>query len=148
MRIQEQSEILLPDGSYMPRLGQGTWQMGEDDEHYHREVEGLRYGIQEGIRMLDTAEMYADGKAENITGNAIQRFLSGGSVCGQQSLSAECQPPSDLQQSGTFAETAWYGLSGSVSAALAGGCRSGRSGVLHGRSETAGQNPSLGCFQF
>ena len=55
MRIQEQSEILLPDGSYMPRLGQGTWQMGEDDEHYHREVEGLRYGIQEGIRMLDTA---------------------------------------------------------------------------------------------
>ena len=33
-------------------LGQGTWQMGEDDEHYHREVEGLRYGIQEGIRML------------------------------------------------------------------------------------------------
>ena len=74
MRIQEQSEILLPDGSYMPRLGQGTWQMGEDDEHYHREVEGLRYGIQEGIRMLDTAEMYADGKAENITGNAIRDF--------------------------------------------------------------------------
>ena len=130
MRIQEQSEILLPDGSYMPRLGQGTWQMGEDDEHYHREVEGLRYGIQEGIRMLDTAEMYADGKAENITGNAIR------------------EPPSDLQQSGTFAETAWYGLSGFVSAALAGGCRFGRSGVLHGRSETAGQNPSLGCFQF
>ena len=52
MRIQEQSEILLPDGSYMPRLGQGTWQMGEDDEHYHREVEGLRYGIQEGIRTV------------------------------------------------------------------------------------------------
>ena len=74
MRIQEHSEILLPDGSYMPRLGQGTWQMGEDDEQYHREVEGLRHGIQEGIRMLDTAEMYADGKAENITGNAIRDF--------------------------------------------------------------------------
>lgn len=74
MRIQEQSEILLPDGSYMPRLGQGTWQMGEDDEQYHRKVEGLRHGIREGIRMLDTAEMYADGKAENITGNAIRDF--------------------------------------------------------------------------
>ena len=58
----------------MPRLGQGTWQMGEDDEQYHRKVEGLRHGIREGIRMLDTAEMYADGKAENITGNAIRDF--------------------------------------------------------------------------
>lgn len=48
--------------------------MGEDDEQYHRKVEGLRHGIREGIRMLDTAEMYADGKAENITGNAIRDF--------------------------------------------------------------------------
>lgn len=74
MNLQENLEILLPDGSYMPRLGQGTWQMGEDDEQYRREVEGLRHGIMEGIRMLDTAELYADGKAENITGDAIRDF--------------------------------------------------------------------------
>lgn len=63
--------VRLPDGSFMPRLGQGTWQMGEDDMQYQREIDGLRFGIKQGIRLLDTAEMYAEGKAENILGNAI-----------------------------------------------------------------------------
>ena len=77
MREEQQNhvqEILLPDGSKMPRLGQGTWQMGEDDAQSEREVQGLRYGIRKGLRLIDTAEMYADGKAENITGNAIRAF--------------------------------------------------------------------------
>lgn len=67
-------EILLPDGSYMPKLGQGTWLMGEDDSKYESEIKGLRHGIHIGINMIDTAEMYADGKAENIVGNAIKIF--------------------------------------------------------------------------
>ena len=67
-------ELLLPDGSSMPRLGQGTWQMGEDDEQSEREICGLQYGIRQGLRLIDTAEMYANGKAENITGNAIRVF--------------------------------------------------------------------------
>ena len=62
--------------------------------------------------------------------------------------SAKCQSSPDLQQSGTFAEIAWYELSGSVSAALAGRCGSGRSGVLHGKSEASGQDSTLGRFQF
>lgn len=62
----------LPDGSSMPRLGQGTWQMGEDDAKRQREIDGLRFGIEQGLNMLDTAEMYAEGKAENILGNAIR----------------------------------------------------------------------------
>lgn len=66
--------ILLPDGSYMPKLGQGTWRMGEDDAGYESEIEGLRHGVRLGINMIDTAEMYADGKAENIVGNAIREF--------------------------------------------------------------------------
>ncbi|TDP48641.1 aldo/keto reductase [Aminicella lysinilytica] len=70
----EKKTILLPDGSYIPKLGQGTWQMGEDDTKYQREVEGLRYGISIGMNLIDTAEMYADGKAENITGNAIRNI--------------------------------------------------------------------------
>ena len=63
--------IQLPDGTSMPKLGQGTWHMGEDDEKYRQEIEALRFGISEGLVLLDTAEMYADGKAENIVGNAI-----------------------------------------------------------------------------
>ena len=72
MTSAARSAIYLPDGSSMPKLGQGTWQMGEDDAKFHREVDGLRYGIQIGMNLIDTAEMYADGKAENIVGNAVR----------------------------------------------------------------------------
>ena len=74
---QDRGTLRLPDGSLMPRLGQGTWQMGEDDEQSEREIRGLVYGIQQGLRLIDTAEMYADGKAENIAGNAIRDFNRG-----------------------------------------------------------------------
>ena len=59
-------QVYLPDGSSMPQLGQGTWQMGEDDNKYEREIAGLRHGIELGMTLIDTAEMYADGKAENM----------------------------------------------------------------------------------
>ncbi len=72
--VTERNRILLPDGSTMSKLGQGTWQMGEDDEKLQREVDGLKHGIEIGIDLIDTAEMYADGKAENIVGNAITDF--------------------------------------------------------------------------
>lgn len=67
-------KVYLPDGSSMPQLGQGTWQMGEDDRKSEREIAGLRHGIELGMTLLDTAEMYADGKAENIAGNAAKAF--------------------------------------------------------------------------
>ena len=72
--VTAKNRILLPDGSSMSKLGQGTWQMGEDDEKLQRDVDGLKHGIEIGIDLIDTAEMYADGKAENIVGNAIQDF--------------------------------------------------------------------------
>lgn len=67
-------QILLPDGSYMPKLGQGTWLMAEDDQKQEREICGLRHGLELGIEMIDTAEMYAEGKAELLTGHAIKGF--------------------------------------------------------------------------
>ena len=67
-------QVYLPDGSSLPQLGQGTWQMGEDDNKYEREIAGLRHGIELGMTLIDTAEMYADGKAENIAGNAAKTF--------------------------------------------------------------------------
>ena len=67
-------QVYLPDGSSMPQLGQGTWQMGEDDHKYEREIAGLRHGVELGMNLIDTAEMYADGKAENIAGNAAKAF--------------------------------------------------------------------------
>ena len=66
--------VQLPDGSSMQKLGQGTWKMGEDDRKAEKEVAGLQYGIDLGLSMIDSAEMYADGKAEMIAGRAIQRY--------------------------------------------------------------------------
>ena len=61
----------LPSGEKVPVLGQGTWFMGEDRRQAQREVEALRLGIDLGMTLIDTAEMYGDGGAEEIVGEAI-----------------------------------------------------------------------------
>ncbi|MGH6759968.1 MAG: aldo/keto reductase [Phyllobacterium sp.] len=65
--------INLPSGDLVPILGQGTWFMGEDRDAFQREVDALRLGIDLGMRLIDTAEMYGDGGAEDVVGAAIQR---------------------------------------------------------------------------
>ena len=64
-------QIKLPSGQNVPALGQGTWYMGENAGERHHEVEALRYGIELGMTLIDTAEMYADGEAEEVVGEAI-----------------------------------------------------------------------------
>lgn len=59
-------------GAKMPVLGQGTWAMGEDDSERRREVAALRLGIDLGMTLIDTAEMYASGGAEEVVGEAIR----------------------------------------------------------------------------
>ena len=66
--------VLLPDGSLMPRLGQGTWQMAEDDSRMEREIAGLKHGFDLGFRLIDSAEMYADGKSEMLVGKALKGY--------------------------------------------------------------------------
>jgi len=61
----------LPGGETVPVLGQGTWRMGEDKSKRAREVAALRTGIELGMTLIDTAEMYADGGAERLVGEAI-----------------------------------------------------------------------------
>ncbi|MEM7114306.1 MAG: aldo/keto reductase [Chloroflexota bacterium] len=53
------------------RLGLGTWQMGFSDNNRANEVAALRAGIEMGVTVIDTAEMYASGKAEEVTAEAI-----------------------------------------------------------------------------
>ena len=55
----------------MPLLGQGTWRMGEAPSKRNNEVAALRIGIELGMTLIDTAEMYADGGAERLVGDAI-----------------------------------------------------------------------------
>jgi len=55
----------------VPVLGQGTWRMGEASSKRKNEVSALRTGIELGMTLIDTAEMYADGGAERVVGEAI-----------------------------------------------------------------------------
>jgi len=66
-------ETIFPDGHHVPSLGQGTWRMGERKSSAAREVAALTLGLDLGMTLLDTAEMYADGGAERIVGDAIAR---------------------------------------------------------------------------
>ena len=63
--------VALPDGKRVSVLGQGTWRMGESKSARAREVAALRLGIELGMSLIDTAEMYGDGGAEEIVGEAI-----------------------------------------------------------------------------
>ena len=54
-----------------PTLGQGTWFMGEDPDERAREVRSLQLGLDLGMTLIDTAEMYADGGAEEVVGEAL-----------------------------------------------------------------------------
>lgn len=59
----------------LPAIGQGTWYMGENDRKRSKEVDALRAGIDAGLRLIDTAEMYADGGAEEVVGAALHGGL-------------------------------------------------------------------------
>ncbi len=64
--------ITFPDGAAVPAIGQGTWHMGERADQRPREVAALRQGLELGLSLIDTAEMYGDGEAERLIGEAIE----------------------------------------------------------------------------
>ena len=55
----------------MPVLGQGTWRMGEERSRRQAEIAALRLGLDLGMTLIDTAEMYGEGGAEEVVGEAI-----------------------------------------------------------------------------
>ena len=63
--------VSLRDGERVPALGQGTWRMGENKSARVTEVAALRLGIELGMALIDTAEMYGDGGAEEVVAEAI-----------------------------------------------------------------------------
>jgi len=64
--------VTLPDGTRIPALGQGTWRIGENKRAHKDEVAALRLGIDLGVTLIDTAEMYGNGDAEKVVGDAIE----------------------------------------------------------------------------
>ena len=64
--------LKLPGGEIVPRLGQGTWRMGETPRLRDAEIAALRLGLDLGMTLIDTAELYGDGEAERIVAEAIK----------------------------------------------------------------------------
>ena len=63
--------VRLPDGEAVPVLGQGTWGMGENRSRRADEAAALRHGLDLGLTLIDTAEMYGEGGAEEVVGQAL-----------------------------------------------------------------------------
>ncbi len=64
--------VTLPSGLEIPALGLGTWQMGENKARARDEIDSLRLGLDLGMTLIDTAEMYGEGGAERIVGQALE----------------------------------------------------------------------------
>jgi diketogulonate reductase-like aldo/keto reductase len=63
--------VTLPSGEHVPAFGQGTWYMGDDRAKRAEEIATLRLGLDLGLRLIDTAEMYGDGRSEQLVAEAI-----------------------------------------------------------------------------
>jgi diketogulonate reductase-like aldo/keto reductase len=65
-------QVMFPDGGSVPGLGIGTYRMGESARLRDQEIATLQQAIDVGVRVIDTAEMYADGGAEQVVGAALR----------------------------------------------------------------------------
>jgi aldehyde reductase len=63
--------VTLPSGATVPALGQGTWNMGEQRGARAEESAALRLGLDLGLTLIDTAEMYGEGAAEELVGETV-----------------------------------------------------------------------------
>jgi diketogulonate reductase-like aldo/keto reductase len=63
--------VVLPSGEAVPALGMGTWRMGENRGMRAEEIDTLRLGLELGVTLIDTAEMYGEGRTEELVGEAL-----------------------------------------------------------------------------
>ena len=66
--------VTLPDGTFVPAIGQGTWFLGESQSTGKQESQAIGAGIDAGMTLIDTAEMYGNGKSEELIGTAIHSY--------------------------------------------------------------------------
>ncbi|CAN5540281.1 aldo/keto reductase [soil metagenome] len=74
--------VRLPDGVEVPALGLGTWHMGERKNTRAAEVAAVRHALDIGYRLIDTAEMYGEGGAEEVVGLALRESLGNADKAG------------------------------------------------------------------
>ncbi len=67
-------KIMLPDGTVIGNMGIGTWYMGDSLSTRNEEIECIRYALDNGVNLIDTAEMYGNGNSESLVGEAIKGY--------------------------------------------------------------------------
>ena len=97
------NSIDFPLGEAWPALGLGTWRMGESSASRAAEVAAVRLGIELGYRVIDTAEMYGEGGAETVVGQALAQALRRGDVTREQLFIVSKVYPHNASRSGTLA---------------------------------------------
>jgi diketogulonate reductase-like aldo/keto reductase len=95
--------LSLPDGSLLPTLGLGTWRMGESRGARAAEVAAVRSAIELGYRLIDSAEMYGEGGAEEVVGQAIAEALRAGDVKRDELFIVSKVYPHNASRKGTVA---------------------------------------------
>ncbi len=95
--------VSLPNGECIPALGLGTWRMGESPRTRASETAALRLAIELGYRLIDTAEMYGDGGAEEAVGEAVAQALRAGDVRREELFIVSKVLPHNASRAGTVA---------------------------------------------
>ena len=95
--------LSLPDGTPLPGLGLGTWRMGESRGARATEVAAVRSAIELGYRLIDTAEMYGEGGAEEVVGQAVTEALRAGAVRRDEVFVVSKVYPHNASRQGTVA---------------------------------------------
>jgi diketogulonate reductase-like aldo/keto reductase len=98
--------LQLPTGGKIPVLGLGTWHLGEDPGRRRAEVAAVRSAIEMGYRLIDTAEMYGEGGAEEVVGQAIAESLRAGDVKREELFVVSKVYPHNASRKGTPAACA------------------------------------------
>ena len=96
-------QTALPDGTPLPVLGLGTWRLGEDAAARRDEIRTLHAAIAMGYRLIDTAEMYGEGGAEQVVGQAVADAVRAGDVDRQALYVVSKVYPHNASRRGTVA---------------------------------------------
>jgi diketogulonate reductase-like aldo/keto reductase len=93
----------LPGGGTCPVFGLGTWRMGEQASHQRTEVAAVRHALELGYRLIDTAEMYGEGGAETVVGQAVAEALRAGDLTREALTIVSKVHPHNASRAGTLA---------------------------------------------
>lgn len=93
--------VTYPDGPTVPALGLGTWHLGESGRTRRAEVHAVRRALDLGYRVIDTAEMYGEGGAEEVVGEALAEAMRAGTVTREEVFVVSKVYPHNASRAGT-----------------------------------------------